>query len=184
MHAGAEAPPSRWPMIALVVFACVCARQTERPTVSGAPGARSWVGLDVEAGAAARERLSCRRVRERGRVLLEEAVKLVVLCRARARVDFGLVRWLRFARFVEERVDVCVWSVGRRGLLWSLADELCGDHQRGHEILRGRRVKVRRRHGRGRFWRARLLRPVRRALLLAPFLAVGRTVDDGARLVG
>ena len=62
--------------------------------------------------------------------------------------------------------------------------ELCGDHQRRHEILRGRRVKVRRRHGRGRFWRARLLRPLRRALLLTPLLAVGRTVDDGARLVG
>ena len=107
-------------MIALVVRTRVRARQTERPTVSGALGVRSWVGLDVEAGAAAGERLSCRRVRDRGRVLLEEAVKLVVLCRARARVDFGLVRWLRFARFVEERVDVCVWSVGRRGLLWSL----------------------------------------------------------------
>ena len=120
MHAGAEAPPSRRPMIALVVPTRVRARQTERSTVSGALGARSRVGLDVEACAAARERLSCRRVRERGRLLLEEAVKLVVLCRALTRVDFGLLRWLRFARSVEERVDVCVWSFGRCGLLWSL----------------------------------------------------------------
>ena len=33
-------------------------------------------------------------------------------------------------------------------------------------------------------WRAWRLRPPGRALLLTPLLAVGRTVDDGARLVG
>ena len=42
---------------------------------------------------------------------------------------------------------------GAAELLSGLADELVGgNHQRGHEILRGRRVKVCRRDAGVRFW--------------------------------
>ena len=86
MQPGSERSPAGWPLMLLLGFARARARQTERSTASSALGARSRGGLDVEAGAAAGERLTCRRVRDRSRLLLEPAVELVALCRARTRV--------------------------------------------------------------------------------------------------
>ena len=137
------------------MLACARAMQTERPTACTALGTHSHAALDVQAGAAAGELLTARRVRDRGRVLLEEPVELVALCRARPRVLLVLIRRLLFPRSGQELVDVGVRRSRRAGVLCGFVDELVGGHhQRGREILRRRRVERFRLNVGGRSWLA------------------------------
>src|ERR1035437_878545 len=141
MHARAEGSPVGWLWTPRAVP--VRAPQTERPATSSALTARPFSRLDVEACAAARELLTCRRTRDRGRLLLEPAVELVALRRARPRVFLELLRRLPFARPVEERVDVRVRRFRLPALGPSLAGDLVGgNHHRGKQNLRGSRVEV------------------------------------------
>jgi hypothetical protein len=180
MRARMERSWAGWLSALLAVLTCPhdWETQTQRPTASSALGAHSG-GLDVEACAATRERLIRRQVRDRGGLLVEPAVELVAVCRASSRLVLELLSWLLFARSIEQLVDVRVRSFRCRGVLSSGAAELVGgDHQRGHEVLRGRRVKICRDSG-GRFWWVRGLRSLGCALLLAPLRATGVAVDDG-----
>ena len=143
MHPVAEGPAAGWLSMLLAVPACARDARTERSAASSALGAGPFSGLDVEACAAARELLTCRRMRDRGRLLREPAVELVALRRAGSQVFLELLRWPPFARPVEERVDIGVWRFRRRGVRSTLAGELVGgNHHRGREILRGSRVEV------------------------------------------
>lgn len=166
-------------MRVLAVLACAREKPTERLTACTALWTHSYGALDVEAGAAAGELLAARRVRDRGRVLLEEAVELVALCRARPRVLLVLIRRLLFRRSGQELVDVGVRRSRRRGVLCGFVDELVGGHhQRGREILRRRRVERFRLGVGGRWWFAWVLRPPGRAFILTPLGAARLAVDD------
>jgi hypothetical protein len=79
MHARAEGSPVGWLSTLLAVLVCARDARTERSASSSALDARPFSGLDVEACAAARELLTCRRMRDRGRLLLEPVVELVAL---------------------------------------------------------------------------------------------------------
>src|ERR1019366_8495606 len=98
MHPGAEGSPVGWLSTPLAVHVCARARRTERSAASSVLDARPFSGLDVEACAAARELLTCRRMRDRGRLLLEPAVELVALRRAGPRVFLELLRRLPVGR--------------------------------------------------------------------------------------
>src|ERR1039458_840290 len=184
MHAGAQASPVGWLSTLLAVLVHAGDTRTERSAASSVLDARPFSGLDVEACAAARDLLACRRMRGRGRLLLEPAVELVALRRTRPRVFLELLRRLPFARPVEERVDVRGWRVRRGGVRSGLAGELVGgNHHRGREILRGSRVEVCCWDAVASCWRRRAMRRLGGALLLTPLRGAGRTVDDGALLV-
>jgi hypothetical protein len=143
MQAGAQGSPVGWLSTLLAVLVRARDARTERSASSSALDARPFSGLDVEACAAARELLTCRRMRGRSRLLREPAVELVALRRASPRVFLELLRWLPFGRPAEERVDVRVWRFRRRGVRSSLAGELVGgNHHRGREILHSRWVEV------------------------------------------
>jgi hypothetical protein len=143
MHPVAEGAAAGWLSMLLTVLVWARELRPERSAASSALDARPFSGLDVEACAAARELLTYRRMRDRSRLLLEPAVELVALRRARPRVFLELLRRLPFARPVEERVDVGVRRFRRRGVRSTLAGELVGgNHHRGREILRGSRVEV------------------------------------------
>jgi len=98
MHAGAEGSPVAWLSTPRAVRVCARDARTERSAGSSALDARPFSGLDVEACAAARELLTYRRMRDRGRLLFEPAVELVALRRARPRVFLELLRRLPFAQ--------------------------------------------------------------------------------------
>src|SRR5438876_650496 len=110
MRARVKRSPAGWLSTLVAVLPCAVHSQTQCPTASSALGAHSCGRLDVEACAAARERLTGRGVRDRGGLLLEPAVELVAVGRAEARIVFELLSRLLVARSVEQLVDVRVRS--------------------------------------------------------------------------